>query len=347
MAGFTGVNWQPRGAKRLALDLTTGAGPSAVVDTATAWQEITDIFTDAHDTSTKLHDQLMEAYKGRYAEDTLDKLQPFTDWLDQMSGVTQQVSDTANTYAESYGTAVIDMPHINDLAVLEHAKVAAMSAGGPLLGLSATTEGMDQDLNLQATKAMQAYEVASEPAAKPFDFPAAPEIIKNPDDDKKKEGHGGGGGGTHAAGMGGVPQGPRALNPDSLPGGGTAAARATATALSSTSSPSTGGMGMSGMGGMGGMMAAGGLAAAAGASRGIKANDGKKSEEEDDESLANISATGVFVGNNAVDDLTDLTARPLSGKVSDFEYVDATAQLEPGGSKGSVAPPVLGASADL
>ncbi|MGL5443033.1 MAG: PPE domain-containing protein, partial [[Mycobacterium] stephanolepidis] len=165
MTGFTGVNWVARKAKKLALDLTTGAGPTHVVDSALAWQEISAAFAEVHENSLGVGEKLMEGYRGPRAEEALSKLTPFTEWLDKMAGLTQEVSDTANTYAESYGTAVLDMPHINDLAQLEKAKAEALSAGGALFGLHATTEGMEQGLDLQAAKAMETYESASEPAA--------------------------------------------------------------------------------------------------------------------------------------------------------------------------------------
>ncbi|MUM18036.1 PPE domain-containing protein [Mycobacterium sp. CBMA271] len=345
MTGFTGVNWVARKAKRLALDLTTGAGPTHVVDSALAWQEISTAFAEVHENSLRVGELLTEGYRGPHAEDALTKLTPFTEWVEKMAGLTQEVSDTSNTYAESYGTAVLDMPHISDLAQLEKAKAEALSAGGPLFGLSATTEGMEQDLDLQAAKAMETYESASEPASKVVEFPPAPEVIKYPEE---KSGANSGNTGVSAAGVGMSEMGPSPLSPDSVPG--TQSARAAAVSLAGNPTSASGtGMGM-GMGGMGGMMAGGAMAAGAAASKGVKVgNGGKKDEDEDDDKLTAIGATGVFMGDESKPvDLPDiLTNKSGSDKVADFENVDASKLFERGGSKGAVAPPVLGASADL
>jgi hypothetical protein len=345
MTGFTGVNWVARKAKKLALDLTTGAGPTHVVDSALSWQEISTAFAEVHENSLRVGELLTEGYRGPNAEHALNKLTPFTEWVEKMAGLTQEVSDTANTYAESYSTAVLDMPHISDLAQLEKAKSEALSAGGPLFGLSATTEGMEQDLDLQAAKAMETYESASEPAAKVVEFPPAPEIIKYPEE--KSEANSGNTG-VSAAGVGLSEMGPSPLSPDSVPG----VQSARAAAVSMTANPISAGGGGFGMGGMGapmaGMMAGGALAASAG--KGIKAGSGgKKDENEDDEKLAAIGATGVFMGDESKPvELPDiLTNKSGSDKVADFESVDAASLFERGGSKGAVAPPVLGASAEL
>lgn len=342
MTGFTGVNWLPRKAKKLALDLTTGSGVSGVVDSATAWQEITDAFAEVHENSLRIGEQLTEGYRGRNAEDALVKLNPFTDWVAEMAGLTQQVSDTANTYAESYGTAVLDMPHISDLTQLEKAKAEAKSAGGPLLGLSATTEDMEQGLDLQAAKAMETYESASEPAAAPVEFPAAPEIIKYPE-----EKHEAGGDTAVGAAAAGISSGPRPLSPDSIPGVQTARAGAPSLTVPAGHSVSSGMGGFGGMGApMAGMLAGAG---AAGAAKGIKVgNGGKSDKDEDEDGLTEIGATGVYVGDESRPvQLPDILTAAAKDKVADFDNVDATTLFERGGSKGAVAPPVLGATADL
>ncbi|WP_457226657.1 PPE domain-containing protein [Mycobacteroides abscessus] len=346
MTGFTGVNWVARKAKKLALDLTTGAGPTHVVDSALAWQEISAAFAEVHENSLQVGEKLMEGYRGPRAEEALTKLNPFTEWLDKMAGLTQQVSDTANTYAESYGTAVLDMPHINDLAQLEKAKAEALSAGGALFGLHATTEGMEQGLDLQAAKAMDTYESASEPAAKVVEFPPAPEVIKYPEE--KSEANSGNTG-VSAAGVGLSEMGPSPLSPDSVPGVQSARAAAISMAGNPTAAGGTG-YGMGGMGApMAGMMAGGALAASAG--KGIKVGGtvNKKDEDEDDKDLTAIGATGVFMGDESKPvELPDiLTSKSGSDKVADFENVDTSTLFERGGSKGAVAPPVLGASAEL
>lgn len=63
MTGFTGVNWVARKAK-LALDLTTGAGPTHVVDSALAWQEISAAFAEVHENSLQVGEKLMEGTAG-------------------------------------------------------------------------------------------------------------------------------------------------------------------------------------------------------------------------------------------------------------------------------------------
>jgi hypothetical protein len=143
--------------------------------------------------------------------------------------------------------------------------------------------------------------------------------------------------------------GPSPLSPDSVPG--VQSARAAAISMTANAASAGGsGMGMGGMGApMAGMMAGGALAASAG--KGIKVGNAgtKKDEDEDDKDLTAIGATGVFMGDESKPvELPDiLTTKPASDKVADFENVDASALFERGGSKGAVAPPVLGASAEL
>ncbi len=107
------------------------------------------------------------------------------------------------------------------------------------------------------------------------------------------------------------------------------------------------------MGGMGapmaGMMAGGALAASAGKGIKVGGSVNKKDEDEDDKDLTAIGATGVFMGDESKPvELPDiLTNKSGTDKVPDFENVDASSLFERGGSKGAVAPPVLGASAEL
>ncbi len=178
--GFTGVVWEAREPDRLARELTTGAGAVPMAEAAAAWTRLAAAFGSAVVEYERAIMDLRTAWQSGRSPEVIEQISTLRDWLAEAATAAGQNAARCQAQVVAYEVALLAMPNVTDMQVIQQAQqalemVGAM-LGAPIKAVAAQTDADQDAAKALASRVMRTYEGASEPFASSWQHNAPPAV---------------------------------------------------------------------------------------------------------------------------------------------------------------------------
>lgn len=181
MTGFTGVVWDTRTTERLAHDLGDGAGPAPLAEAGRAWGAVSTELATAGLEYASIIATLGVHWESAYSSTAFEKLTGLAPWFADTAAAAADNAVRAEAQAAAVSVARLSMPNLAEVDIARSVmqSAASISSLAPaMVGAAAHAERALHDQRMRASRVMQSYESATEPAARPWDSASpAPNLV--------------------------------------------------------------------------------------------------------------------------------------------------------------------------
>lgn len=184
MTGFTGVIWESRPAERLEHDLTNGAGPAPLAEAGVAWTKLAAMLGDIELSYRQVIDTLAADVNTGSNAALLERMRTLVNWFGDSARLALENARRAEAQSAANSVALLAMPSAPELHFTQQMQTLLTHGGGmlgaPALGLGAQAERVKHEQAQRASQAMQQYEAATTPVAKPWHASVKPaEVVSD------------------------------------------------------------------------------------------------------------------------------------------------------------------------
>ena len=181
MTGFTGVDWDARNSEQLVSDLGDGPGPGPLAEAGLAWARLSADLGEAGAEYAAVLARLGVHWQSAQSSAAFERLTRLAPWFADTAVEAGYNAARAHAQAAAITVARLNMPAIAEIGLVQQMHEISRAANSvvPLIaGAAAQIERAAHDQHMRASRVMQAYEVATEPVAKPWNSASpAPDLV--------------------------------------------------------------------------------------------------------------------------------------------------------------------------